>query len=273
MTCSRAPTGSRWRPLLRLGAADLDLSEDVFPEAQAEPAAEEDPCERVAEAEVAPPRPASRAADDAEASVEPSADAAERRRGEHRSAAADDAEASIEADAVDPAPGARRFRGSRPVRPERLSSPGPRPLAVAITGGIGAGRARRWPRSRATARRRSRATRSSTSSTRIRTCRRRWPSASARSDRQAVSEQAVGDRDALIWLEQLLHPRVIDTHRGLARRAGAAPESAGPRRERGPAPLRGREPRPLRRGRRDHRAARAAGRAGRRPRWTSANSG
>jgi dephospho-CoA kinase len=30
------------------------------------------------------------------------------------------------------------------------------------------------------------------------------------SERRAVSEQAVGDRDALIWLEQLLHPRVIE---------------------------------------------------------------
>src|SRR6185436_20702713 len=30
------------------------------------------------------------------------------------------------------------------------------------------------------------------------------------SDRRAVSEQAVGDRDALIWLEQLLHPRVLE---------------------------------------------------------------
>ena len=30
------------------------------------------------------------------------------------------------------------------------------------------------------------------------------------SDRRAVSEQAVGDHDALIWLEQLLHPRVIE---------------------------------------------------------------
>ena len=30
------------------------------------------------------------------------------------------------------------------------------------------------------------------------------------SDRRAVSEQAVGNRDALIWLEQLLHPRVIE---------------------------------------------------------------
>jgi dephospho-CoA kinase len=30
------------------------------------------------------------------------------------------------------------------------------------------------------------------------------------SDRRAVSEQAVGDRDALIWLEQLLHPRVSE---------------------------------------------------------------
>jgi dephospho-CoA kinase len=30
------------------------------------------------------------------------------------------------------------------------------------------------------------------------------------SDRSAVSEQAVGDRDALIWLEGLLHPRVIE---------------------------------------------------------------
>ena len=30
------------------------------------------------------------------------------------------------------------------------------------------------------------------------------------SDRREVSEQAVGDRDALIWLEQLLHPLVIE---------------------------------------------------------------
>ena len=30
------------------------------------------------------------------------------------------------------------------------------------------------------------------------------------SDRRAVSEQAVGDRDSLIWLERLLHPRVIE---------------------------------------------------------------
>ena len=30
------------------------------------------------------------------------------------------------------------------------------------------------------------------------------------SDRRAVSEQAVGDRHALIWLEQLLHPRVTE---------------------------------------------------------------
>jgi dephospho-CoA kinase len=30
------------------------------------------------------------------------------------------------------------------------------------------------------------------------------------SDRSAVSKQAVGDRNALIWLEQILHPRVIE---------------------------------------------------------------
>jgi dephospho-CoA kinase len=30
------------------------------------------------------------------------------------------------------------------------------------------------------------------------------------SDRQAVRDRAVGDRDALIWLEGLLHPRVIE---------------------------------------------------------------
>ena len=30
------------------------------------------------------------------------------------------------------------------------------------------------------------------------------------SERGAVSEQAVGDRDALIWLERLLHPRVLE---------------------------------------------------------------
>jgi dephospho-CoA kinase len=30
------------------------------------------------------------------------------------------------------------------------------------------------------------------------------------SDRRSISEQAVGDRDALVWLEGLLHPRVLE---------------------------------------------------------------
>jgi dephospho-CoA kinase len=85
-----------------------------------------------------------------------------------------------------------------------------RPLAVAITGGIGAGKSEAL----AAFARHGAATISSDAvvhdlyddpevqaglTERFGT-----------NDRQAVRDQAVGDRDALIWLEGLLHPRVIE---------------------------------------------------------------
>ena len=94
--------------------------------------------------------------------------------------------------------------------PKRLSSPRPRPLAVAITGGIGAGKSEAL----AAFARHGAAT---ISSDEVVHELYDDPDVQAAlderfgtSDRRAVSEQAVGDRDALIWLEQLLHPRVIE---------------------------------------------------------------
>jgi len=95
--------------------------------------------------------------------------------------------------------------------PTRLSSPRarPRPLAVAITGGIGAGKSEAL----AAFARHGAAT---ISSDEVVHELYEDPEVKAElaerfgtSERRAVSEQAVGDRDALVWLERLLHPRVI----------------------------------------------------------------
>ncbi len=95
--------------------------------------------------------------------------------------------------------------------PTRLSSPRarPRPLAVAITGGLGAGKSEAL----AAFARHGAAT---ISSDEVVHELYEDPEVKAElaerfgtSERRAVSEQAVGDRDALVWLERLLLPRVI----------------------------------------------------------------
>jgi dephospho-CoA kinase len=94
--------------------------------------------------------------------------------------------------------------------PKRLKRSRTRPLAVAITGGIGAGKSEAL----AAFARHGAAT---ISSDEVVHELYEDPEVKAAlverfgtSDRRAVSEQAVADRDALIWLEQLLHPRVIE---------------------------------------------------------------
>ena len=107
-------------------APQIDLSEDVFPEGEAEPAAEEEPSEPVAEAEVAPEigEPEAPAEDDAEASVEAAADDAEEDAEASTEAVADDAEASIDADAVDPThQGPGDSEGHAPYAPEEAEQP------------------------------------------------------------------------------------------------------------------------------------------------------
>jgi dephospho-CoA kinase len=95
--------------------------------------------------------------------------------------------------------------------PKRLRSPkrSSRPLAIAISGGIGAGKSEAL----AAFARHGAATISSDDVVHELY---EDPEVQAAlverfgtSDRRGVSEQAVGDRDALIWLEGLLHPRVI----------------------------------------------------------------
>jgi dephospho-CoA kinase len=111
----------------------------------------------------------------------------------------------------------RRTRGRAIPRatprtpPKRLRSPSRRnsPLAVAITGGIGAGKSEAL----AAFARHGAAT---ISSDEVVHELYEDPEVQAAlverfgtSDRREIGKQAVGDRDALIWLEGLLHPRVI----------------------------------------------------------------
>jgi dephospho-CoA kinase len=97
--------------------------------------------------------------------------------------------------------------------PTRLRSPKKtkaRPLAVAITGGIGAGKSEAL----AAFARHGAATISSDDVVHELYDDPEVQSALAErfgtSDRRAVSQQAVGDHGALVWLEGLLHPRVIE---------------------------------------------------------------
>jgi dephospho-CoA kinase len=97
--------------------------------------------------------------------------------------------------------------------PTRLRSPKKtkaRPLAVAITGGIGAGKSEAL----AAFARHGAATISSDDVVQELYDDPEVQSALAErfgtSDRRAVSQQAVGDHGALVWLEGLLHPRVIE---------------------------------------------------------------
>jgi dephospho-CoA kinase len=93
---------------------------------------------------------------------------------------------------------------------KRLSRRASKPLAVAITGGIGAGKSEAL----AAFARHGAATISSDEVVHYLYDDPEVQAALAErfgtSDRRAVGEQAVGDREALIWLEQLLHPRVIE---------------------------------------------------------------
>jgi dephospho-CoA kinase len=104
-----------------------------------------------------------------------------------------------------------RFRRPRKQSSHGLKA-GPRaaPLAIAITGGIGAGKSEAL----AAFGRHGAATISSDAVVHDLYDDPEVQAALAErfgtSDRQAVREQAVGDRDALIWLEGLLHPRVIE---------------------------------------------------------------
>jgi dephospho-CoA kinase len=101
-------------------------------------------------------------------------------------------------------------RATPHTRPKRLRRSRTRPLAVAITGGIGAGKSEAL----AAFARHGAATISSDAVVHDLY---EDPEVQAAltgrfgtSDRQAVRDKAVGDRDALIWLEGLLHPRVIE---------------------------------------------------------------
>ena len=182
--------------------------------------------------------------------------------------------------ADDAARGDRRRRcGAGSRRSERVS----RPVAVAITGGIGAGKSEALQRIRA-ARRRDRLER-----------RDRPPAAAARGGAATRSSSASGngvlapggeiDRGAL-GDGRLQRPRRARLARGAAaparrrpstctgaRSSAALPDAAARLRDRGAAPLRGRRRRALRQGRRDHGADEAPARAlgGRRP--TSASRG
>ena len=117
----------------------IDLSEDVFPEGEAEPAAEEPACGGEAE-------PAAEAARRSPAEEPPPRD---RRRGRAEIGEPDElrAEPTKPRRASRPTQSTRRTRGraiprvTPQTRPKRLRSrQESRPLAVAITGGIGAGK-------------------------------------------------------------------------------------------------------------------------------------
>jgi len=117
-----------------------------------------------------------------------------------------------------PTPWIRRIRGraiprvTPHTRPKRLRSQSRTrpPLAVAITGGIGAGKSEAL----AAFARHGAATISSDAvvhelyeDPEVRSA---LEERFGTSDRKAVGKQAVGDRDALLWLEGLLHPRVLE---------------------------------------------------------------
>jgi len=97
----------------------------------------------------------------------------------------------------------------RPTRRTRLSPSRSKPLAVAVTGGIGAGKSEAL----AAFARHGAATISSDEVVHdlygeedvMAALEERFGT----SDREAVSKQVVTDREALLWLEALLHPRVL----------------------------------------------------------------
>ena len=158
-------------------------------------------------------------------------------------------------------------RRRQPSPSRARTSPSPpssvqRPVTVALTGGIAAGKSEALARSRGTVRRPRRATSSCTrSSPRTRTCAPRSGSAGAR--RRSATGKRIGeivfqDPAELEWLEQLLHPRTRDARRRVAR-----DRRSSARRRRDPAALRDGWRGAVRQGRRDHGPARPARRAAR----------
>ena len=93
--------------------------------------------------------------------------------------------------------------------PKSLSSKRARPLAVAVTGGLGAGKSEAL----AAFARHGAATISSDEVVHDLYADEEVKAALldrfGTSDREAVSKQVVADREALLWLEALLHPRVL----------------------------------------------------------------
>jgi dephospho-CoA kinase len=132
-------------------------------------------------------------------------------------------------------PWIRRIRGQAIPKatphtpPTRLRKSKTRPLAVAITGGIGAGKSEAL----AAFARHGAATISSDAVVHDLyddpEVQEALTERFGTSDRRAVRDQAVGDRDALLWLERLLHPRVLErteTWRGELARLPDPPELA-----------------------------------------------
>ncbi len=97
----------------------------------------------------------------------------------------------------------------RPTRRKRLSPSKTKPLAVAITGGIGAGKSEAL----AAFARHGAATISSDEIVHElygdEEVKAALEERCGTSDREGVSKRVVADREALLWLEALLHPRVL----------------------------------------------------------------
>ena len=154
-----------------------------------------------------------------------------------------------------------------PTKPRSL----PRPIAVAITGGIGAGKSEalyafQQGRRRDRLERRDRPPPAG----RGRRCTRRdggasWGRASsprtATIDRTRVADVVFADRAKLDFLEALLHPRVAAEYLRWREQLARAAEPAARLRDRGAAPLRVGRRGALRQGRRDHGAREAARRS------------
>ena len=153
----------------------------------------------------------------------------------------------------------------------RPSSACPGPSRLRSPAESAPGSRQRSNASAGTARRRSRATRSSTiCCDRPRGEGRSSSSGSATSildddgvpDRERIAIRVFKDREALDFLEKLLHPLVSRGVHDVARAAGGLAEPAGGVRHRGAPPLRGRRRRAVRQGRRDHGAAPSCARPG-----------
>ena len=237
--------GSHARP------PNLGLSEEVFAEGAAAPA----------ELDRRPPR--------RRRSSRAEADAPRLSRGGSRSSRSREGSRSQEAEPSRSRCRAVQRRSRASLESEAADEP-QRPLNVAITGGIGAGKSEAL---KAFARHGA-ATISSDEivhelieeDDEVRAALLERFGTTQRAD---IAEVVFADRDELAWLEALLHPRVVGALPRVARAADGAARG-----DRGAAPVRDRGRRALRQGRRDHGAegaARGAARAdARRPRDAAA---